>query len=142
MKRLFPLILVTLLPLAAKAYDAKVNGICYNFTGSEAAVTYESYQSPGYSGVVVVPEAVIYNGKTYLVTSIGDYAFYGCTGLTSVITLFGDSLVYNENLIVNGDFYEWYGKGNTPKGSSAYKGSAGVLCKAIKMLREWAENNK
>ena len=37
------------------------------------------------------------------------------------------------------DFYEWYGKGNRPMGSRAYKGSAGVLCKAIRMLREWAE---
>ena len=37
-----------------------------------------------YSGNVVIPESVTYKGKTYSVTSIGSYAFYGCSGLTSV----------------------------------------------------------
>ena len=44
-----------------------------------------------------------------------------------------------DRVIVNGDFYEWYGIGNQPRGSSAFKGSAGVLCKAIAMLRAWAQ---
>ena len=102
-KRLLPF-LMALLPIAASAYDAKIDGIYYNFNGDEAEVTYENYLSASYSGIVEIPKFVTYNGKSYRVTSIGDYAFYGCSELTTAIIQFGDSLVYNENLIVNGDF--------------------------------------
>lgn len=44
-----------------------------------------------------------------------------------------------DRVIVNGDFYEWYGPGNVPCGSAAFKGSAGVLCKAIGLMRSWAD---
>ena len=43
-----------------------------------------SHYSNEYSGNVVIPEFVTYKGTTYPVTSIGDYAFDGCSGLTSV----------------------------------------------------------
>ncbi len=73
------------------AYDAKIDGIYYNFSGDEATVTYQTYQ-PGserpwlsdYSGSVVIPSSVTYNGKTYRVTSIGEYAFFGGRDLTSI----------------------------------------------------------
>ena len=35
-------------------------------------------------GILVIPESVTYEGKTYKVTSIGNGVFYGCTGLTSI----------------------------------------------------------
>ena len=44
--------------------------------------SYDSYNE--YTGNVVIPESVDYNGNTYPVTSIGDHAFYECRGLTSV----------------------------------------------------------
>ena len=37
-----------------------------------------------YSGNVVIPSSVVYNGNTYSVTSIGNGAFNYCSGLTSV----------------------------------------------------------
>ena len=37
-----------------------------------------------YSGDIVIPAYVNYDGKTYNVTSIGEWAFYDCSGLTSV----------------------------------------------------------
>ena len=37
-----------------------------------------------YTGNVVIPESVIYNGTTYPVTSIGPYAFCECSDLTSI----------------------------------------------------------
>ncbi|MFC2124023.1 hypothetical protein ACFLU5_04355 [Bacteroidota bacterium] len=40
----------------------------------------------------------------------------------------------------NQGFYEWYTVDNKPKGSGTFRGSAGVLYKAIIMLEEWAEN--
>ncbi len=44
---------------------------------------YESY-SDRYSGDVVIPERVNYNGTTYPVTSIADHAMFNCPNLTSV----------------------------------------------------------
>ena len=44
---------------------------------------YNSYSNE-YTGNVVVPESVTYNGTTYSVTRIGSEAFRGCSGLTSV----------------------------------------------------------
>jgi len=35
---------------------------------------------------VVIPETVTYNDKTYSVTSIGRYAFNGCTSVTKIIS--------------------------------------------------------
>ena len=92
MRRLL-LLLITLLPLMASAYDACINGIYYDFSGDEATVTYQyaeltdenhGYYTSNYSGRVVIPESVIYNGKTYRITCIGDYAFWCCNNLTSV----------------------------------------------------------
>ena len=45
--------------------------------------SYSSYSNE-YSGNVVIPKSVIYEGKTYSVTSIGETAFLGCSGLISV----------------------------------------------------------
>ena len=75
---------------AIYASDTEVDGIWYDFDDSDltAAVTYRgsSYYSytNEYSGSVVIPSSVTYNGTTYNVTSIGSYAFYDCSSLTSV----------------------------------------------------------
>jgi hypothetical protein len=37
-------------------------------------------------------------------------------------------------------FFEWYTIENEPRGSGTFRGSAGVLCKAIVMLEEWAKS--
>ena len=66
------------------AYSFQVDGLCYNINGSEATVTYRTTSYNSYSGNVTIPSTVTYNGRTYSVTSIGSYAFYKCTGLTSV----------------------------------------------------------
>ncbi len=64
--------------------------IYYNFTNNntELAVTYQGSSSTDYSdeysGNVVIPKTVTYNGNTYSVTGIGGAAFNGCSGLTSV----------------------------------------------------------
>ena len=72
------------------ASDISVDGIWYNFDDEHltAEVTfqgaaYNSYSNE-YTGEVVIPSSVTYNSKTYTVTSIGEYAFGWCSGLTSV----------------------------------------------------------
>lgn len=77
--------------LAASPHDFEVDGIYYDIissTENTVAVTYEgsspSLYSEDYTGTVVIPPSVEYNGTTYSVTAIGNTAFYGCSGLTSV----------------------------------------------------------
>ena len=73
--------LALLVSTTLRAYDACIDGIYYNLSGNEATVTYSYY---GYTGAKTIPSSVTYSGKTYSVTSIGERAFYGCSGLTSV----------------------------------------------------------
>ena len=64
--------------------------IYYNWVNNktELSVSYRgsSFSSypDEYSGNVVIPESVTYNGATYPVTSIGERAFFECSSLTSV----------------------------------------------------------
>ncbi len=78
------LILLLFSSSSALAYDCEVAGIYYNLnpTDKTASVTYKDYNH--YSGDVVIPENIAYDGTTYSVTSIGRSAFSGCSGLTSV----------------------------------------------------------
>ena len=85
------LIAVLLTSSHAFAHDFEVGGIYYYITSSTdktCEVTYKgsySYQfSDEYTGSIVIPETVTYNGTTYSVTRIGYYAFSGCTSLTSI----------------------------------------------------------
>ena len=95
--KLFLLLTALLSMVGAKsgAHDIEVkNGdgktIYYNWANNqtELAVTYKGNSpteySNEYSGNVVIPESVTYNGKNYPVTSIGNDAFGGCSNLTSV----------------------------------------------------------
>ena len=95
MKKIYFLFLMALLPLLASAETAEINGIYYNLIAKakQAEVT----ENPNkYSGKVVIPKTVTYEGIKYSVTSIGDNAFQGCSGLTSVtipnsVTSIGDN---------------------------------------------------
>ncbi len=82
------LLLALLHPTTATAHDFEVDGIYYNINGNQATVTYRGASSFEYDyeyfGNVIIPESVTYKGTTYSVTSIGRYAFSGCSGLTSV----------------------------------------------------------
>ena len=88
-RQFFIAIFALLCSVTATAHDFEVDGIYYNFTSSRTVeVTYkgEKYYSydDEYTGSVVIPASVSYNGKNYSVTSIGSSAFYDCDGLTSV----------------------------------------------------------
>lgn len=66
-------------------YDFEVNGIYYKIADSNTVrVTYRDATHKCYSGNVTVPSTVTYNGTTYNVTAIGDYAFYNCPDLTGI----------------------------------------------------------
>ena len=90
LKHLFTALLL-LCATAVAAHDFEVGGVYYNvISTSEKTVsvtfkgtTYSEYSNE-YSGAVIIPETVAYNGTSYSVTSIGSSAFDGCTGLTGV----------------------------------------------------------
>ena len=106
-QKLFTFFLALITSVAALyASNTRVGGIYYDFdnTNNTAIVTYRgsSYSdySDEYSGTVVIPSSVTYNGTTYSVTSIGEYAFYNCSSLTSVtigesVTSIGEYTFYN-----------------------------------------------
>ena len=91
--------------LPSLAHDFEANGIFYDkISDNTVAVTYkgDSYYSydDEYLGNIVIPSSVNYYGATYSVTSIGDYAFYECTSLTSIeipnsVTSIGDDAFYD-----------------------------------------------
>lgn len=62
----------------------QISGIYYMFSEDEATVTYRNTNYNSYSGSVVIPSTVVYSGKTYTVTSIGEWAFRDCNSLSSV----------------------------------------------------------
>ena len=104
MKKLFLSTLLLALPLLASAYSCQVDGIYYNLIpkGNVAEVTYQKFESDyysDYSGSVVIPEKFTYEGVEYSVTTIGNFAFFRCSGLTSVtipnsVTFIGDDAFF------------------------------------------------
>lgn len=69
----------------ASKYDFESDGIYYNVSSEKdrtVEVTSGGYNN--YRGNIVIPDGVFNDGRTYTVTSIGDYAFCHCDALTSV----------------------------------------------------------
>lgn len=67
------------------AYDFEIDGICYRVSSEidhECAVT-------GYKEItnnnLIIPASITWNNIKYSVVSIENKAFFGCSGLTSVI---------------------------------------------------------
>ena len=90
MKKPFLFFILSLFSISfVHAYDFAVKNsdgvmIYYNKTGTNATVTYQVLHNSNYSGNVIIPNEVAYNGVTYAVTSIGNSAFYSCRELTSI----------------------------------------------------------
>lgn len=110
-KRFLLSLLAILANISIYAHDiavANADGVTiyykYINNRTELAVTcrgtsYSLYANE-YSGNVIIPESVSYNGNTYSVTSIQNGAFEQCTSLTSVnipesVTIIGESAFEN-----------------------------------------------
>jgi hypothetical protein len=126
MKQAILSIILMLLPMLASAEPVEINGIFYNLTTKtkQAEVTINPNQ---YSGEVIVPETVEYNGITYVVTSIDDKAFYACYDLTSItipdsVSIIGDQSFYSCYCLSNLKI----GNGVTSIGVGAFTSCSGL----------------
>ena len=86
MKKIFLFLFSLFITTMAFAVE-KIDGIWYYLDNKNktAEVTCNSGGFGGcYSGDVVIPNTVSYNGNIYSVTEIGNSAFYNCSSLTSI----------------------------------------------------------
>ena len=88
-KKLFTLLLAVAASVGTMFASTKIGDLYYNLdaTNQTAEVTSQNSSYPYWSTTIttaIIPASVTYNDTTYSVTSIGEWAFYGCSGLTSV----------------------------------------------------------
>ena len=121
------------MPQAMLAYDFSQDGLAYDILSEEdktcevAGCT--SRPSPS---VVVIPSTVVNNGTTYTVTSIGEWAFSGCSSLTAVeipnsVTSIGESAFYGCSSLTSVEIPNSV----TSIGSSAFSGCSGLTAVEI-----------
>lgn len=93
------------------------------------------------------PEGFFRGGmaKPYVYQNGGDWTWFGGRMIQQLVANGFVEEAYDEirpmidRVIKNQGFFEWYGVGGVPSGSGHFKGSAGVLAKAIEMMNDWAE---
>lgn len=161
MKKLFLFIFATMLVGQALAYDFKSGNLYYTITSSSEPYTVEV--ASGGTDTVIIPESVNYDGISYAVTGIGNnafqygfltsvtvsntvtyignYAFYGCTGLTTInipesVTNIGESAftslksVIIPNTVTNINNYAFSGFSRNQK----------IFCVATSRSNGWSYN--
>ena len=87
MKKQLLLLVLMLLPLVASADVVEIDGIFYNIGTSANGRNRYAYVTSNpnkYSGDIVIPSTVIYEGQDYKVSSISEAAFKDCMGLTTI----------------------------------------------------------
>ena len=117
-------------------YDVEEDGLYYKIEGYGAKVV--GCTDSNRAGILSIPKSVWHKGITYKVYSIGSYAFYKCTGLTSV------SIPNSVWSVEAGAFYECTGltSVNIPNsvttiGEKAFYGCKGLRTVYITDLAAW-----
>lgn len=86
--------------------------------------------------------------KEYHYQNGGDWDWFGGRMIQQLVANGFVQQAYDElqpmltRVIRDDRFYEWYSADNKPNGSDNFKGSAGVLAKAILMLQDWARQHQ
>ena len=79
------LLLTVILPITANALEFEVDGLKYTVNDDGATVTVS--RGTKTSGELIIPESVSDGGKSYSVTAISEWAFWGCTGFTGSLII-------------------------------------------------------
>lgn len=74
-----------LLPGSVSAYNFQVDGIYYDIVDMYYSTCAVTSGDADYTGDIVIPEKVTYNGRELTVTGISDRAFNGDSYLQSVV---------------------------------------------------------
>ena len=135
MKKSILLLLAAFATLAASAQTkVEIDGIWYNLVSKakQAEVTYkgssyDEYRNV-YSGSINIPATVSHEGVDYSVTSIGEWAFFYCSDLTSItipegVTSIGTSAFWVCNSLTDINIPE----GVTSIGSSAFQSCSSLM---------------
>lgn len=94
------------------------------------------------------PKGLFMNPQTtapYTYQNGGDWPWFGGRMIQELIKngfiqeAFDELRPMTARVIRDQGLYEWYGRDGKPNGSGKFKGTAGVLSKAIQMLHQWAE---
>ncbi|TAJ15483.1 hypothetical protein DMA11_00915 [Marinilabiliaceae bacterium JC017] len=78
----------------------------------------------------------------------GDWTWFGARMIQQLVRYGFVKEAYEQaqpmmqRVIDNKGFFEWYTVENKPEGSGTFRGSAGVLYKAIELFDQWAEENR
>ena len=122
-----------------QVYRNMVNSKHYSGAATIGIVNFPPYPA-GFFGNPVM--------KPYGYQNAGDWTWWGGRTVHELIRADMVDEAYHElkpmlaRVLENDGFYEYYTVENEPKGSDAYRGSAGVLGKAILMLRDWAKEHQ
>ena len=117
MKRIYSLTVIFFISLMVRAINVEIDGIMYNINVKTGLTEVAANTSHQYTGDIVIPETITYEGKQYTVTAIGESAFFqrDITSITfpNSITSVGraafyccsllDSVVLPEKVTVIGD---------------------------------------
>lgn len=83
--------------------------------------------------------------KPYTYQNGGDWCWFGGRMIQQLVAYgyaadaYRDLMPMVDRVIRLGNFHEWWTLDNQPRGSGEFRGSAGVLGKAIEMLQIWAK---
>ena len=81
----FVMLVVMLIMTASSAMAEVIDGFRYVLDSETKTATLLPKMKGNYSGDIIIPEKVKGNdGIEYVVTSLGDYCFSDCSGLTSI----------------------------------------------------------
>ena len=84
MKKFFLFLTLFLCSSMAWAHAVIVDGINYSIDQSNKTAQVTFISNNKYTGDICIPESISVKGTIYVVTSLGQSCFYGCTGLTSI----------------------------------------------------------
>lgn len=83
MKRIYLLTIIFFFSLMVRAINVEIDGIMYNINVKTGLTEVAANTSHQYTGDIVIPETITYEGKEYTVTAIGQGAF-SQTNITSI----------------------------------------------------------
>ena len=86
MRKLFVILIIAIFPLTASADDVKIDNLWYNLNDSLMTAEVTKSHDDAYTGDIVIPSSVEYQGNVYTVNSIGESAFYNSSIETLIIS--------------------------------------------------------